>query len=358
MIRSLRLCGALSLVAFCSALAQAQETPPQDLPTIIRRLEALEQQVSELRRQAGVQTAVETVARELRQRRPAFQKIKVAEPQPAGPALPNPGAMKQMTDEEMLNPGLAKPADVAPAPDRLALVVDGIEVRRQEIDDLVRFARSFVPGGDDAVMRHVVRNVLLPRCRAQATAGDRGAALLQRASDLRKQITEGGKDFAEIARASSEDRATAAQGGSMPALERSTQPMSLAKAAFETGAGKVSAVVLSEQGAHFLLVERKGKADPKDPGSPLVVTARQILLAWPATSADRPPARIELVDPSLRAALPEGTSPVDRTAEFGDMQQSEADAIRAKEKLMNKDGVDADGTITPDKKGVPDKKGG
>ncbi|MBK9384695.1 MAG: peptidylprolyl isomerase [Planctomycetes bacterium] len=351
MIRPLRLCGALSLVAFCSSFALAQETPPQDLATILRRLETLEQQVSELRRQAGVQTAVETVARELRQRRPAFQKIKLAEPQAAGPVLPNPGAVKQTTDEEMLNPGLAKTPDVAPAPDRLALVVDGIEIRRQEIDDLVRFARSFVTGGDDAVMRHVVRNVLIPRCRAQAVSGDRGAALLQRAADLRKQIAEGGKDFAEIARSASEDRATAAQGGSMPALERSTQPMPLAKAAFETAAGKLSSVVLSEQGAHFLLVERKGKADPKDPGSPLVVTARQILVGWPAGSADRPPARIELLDPSLRTALPEGTKPVDRTTEFGDMQQSEDDALRAKQKLMGKDAVDADGTVVPAKKG-------
>ncbi|MBL8901319.1 MAG: peptidylprolyl isomerase [Planctomycetes bacterium] len=351
MIRPLRLCGALSLVAFCSAFAQAQTTPSDDLAAILRRLETLEQQVSELRRQAGVQTAVETVARELRQRRPTYQKFKVAEPQAAGPVLPNAGDPRKMSDEEMLNPGLMKPTEVAPAPDRLALVIDGVEVRRQEIDDLVRFARSFVTGGDDAVLRHVVRNVLFPRCRAQAASSDRGAALLQRASDLRQQIVDGGKNFAEVAKASSEDRATAAEGGALPALERSTQPMALAKAAFETASGKVSPVVLSELGAHFLLIERKGKADPKDPASPLVVTARQILLAWPNASADRPAARIELVDPSLRAALPDGTQPVDRTAEFFDMKSAEADALQAKQKAIGQDAVDADGTVVPAKKG-------
>ena len=355
MIRILRLCGALSILA-CGASASLAQTPPQDdVATILRRLEALEVQVAELRRQAGVQTAVETVARELRQRRPSFQKIKVAEPQPAGPSPAASGDVKEISDAEMLNPGEFKPPAPAPVPDRLALVVDGIEVRRQEIDDLVRFARSVVQGGDDAVLRHVLQAVLLPRLRAQSAAGAASTSILQLANELRQQVVDGGKDFAELAREKSQDAGTAAQGGALPALERSAQPMALAKAAFETGVGKVSPVVLSELGAHFLLVERKGKADPKNPSSPLVVNARQVLLAWPQATADRPAPRIELLDPSLRAALPVDAAIVDRTNEFGDQLQADRDASAAKQQALEKEKA-LKNPINPD--AIPPKKGG
>lgn len=348
MNRYLRLSGAFSLLCLFPSLGIAQGANADDLNAIMKRLEALEQQVTELRRQAGVQTAVETVARELRQRRPRFQKIRSTQPANTGASLADQKALALGADNSKLD---QLPAAVPTmVPDRLALRIDGIEIKRQEIDDCIRFARSVVQGSDESVLKHVMERVLVPRCTAQAAGGDAGIEdVLTRANALRSQIVDGGEEFASVATASSEDQASAASGGVLAPMERSAQPMMVAKAAFETAAGNVSPVVLSEQGAHFLYVEKKGKADPKDPASPLVVTARQVLVKWPAGSTEKPAPRIELFDSTLRAALPSGATIIDHSTEMDDMRASEL--APAKHTHVDADG---DNVATP----PAPKKGG
>ncbi len=85
----------------------------------------------------------------------------------------------------------------------------------------------------------------------------------QKAEELRKQVTEGGKDFAEVAKASSEDVGSKSSGGDLGFNRRENWVPEFANAAFALKAGEVSPVVESPFGFHVIKVEERKAATEK-----------------------------------------------------------------------------------------------
>ena len=83
-----------------------------------------------------------------------------------------------------------------------------------------------------------------------------------RALELRKQI-EGGKDFAQVAKESSDDPGSKAQGGELGWNERSSFVPAFAQAAFNLKVGELSEPVITPFGWHLLQVEEKKPAEEK-----------------------------------------------------------------------------------------------
>jgi peptidyl-prolyl cis-trans isomerase D len=104
------------------------------------------------------------------------------------------------------------------------------------------------------------RQILL-QVPANATP-EQKAQVLARAQGLAKEL-EGGKDFAEVARASSEDTGSKAKGGDLGWVERTSWEPELANAAFALEAGKVTQPVETKYGIHLVKVEEKRPAQDK-----------------------------------------------------------------------------------------------
>ncbi|WP_257456213.1 peptidylprolyl isomerase [Archangium lipolyticum] len=104
------------------------------------------------------------------------------------------------------------------------------------------------------------RQILL-KVPANATP-EQKAQVLTRAQGLAKEI-EGGKDFAEVARASSEDAGSKANGGDLGWVERGNWEPELANAAFALEAGKVTQPIETKYGIHLVKVEEKKPAQDK-----------------------------------------------------------------------------------------------
>ncbi|MGZ3457251.1 MAG: peptidylprolyl isomerase [Archangium sp.] len=88
------------------------------------------------------------------------------------------------------------------------------------------------------------------------------AKALERAQALLKDV-EGGKDFAEVAKASSEDPGTKANGGDLGWVERGNWDPALASAAFALEPGKVTQPIETKYGIHLVKVEEKKPAQDK-----------------------------------------------------------------------------------------------
>ena len=103
---------------------------------------------------------------------------------------------------------------------------------------------------------------ILVKVAPEATPEQKAQAM-QRAQALRKEI-EGGKDFAEVARASSEDPGTKPAGGDLGWVERGNWEPALANAAFALDAGQMTQPVETKFGIHLVKVdEKKPAADKK-----------------------------------------------------------------------------------------------
>jgi len=79
---------------------------------------------------------------------------------------------------------------------------------------------------------------------------------LKKAKDLRKKI-EDGAEFAEVAKASSEDPESAPRGGDLDFILKGWMPPSFEKAAFDTAVGEVSQPVETQFGYHVIRVSEK-----------------------------------------------------------------------------------------------------
>jgi parvulin-like peptidyl-prolyl isomerase len=89
---------------------------------------------------------------------------------------------------------------------------------------------------------------------------------------------QGGEDFAEVARASSDDTGTAPLGGDLGWFRRGQMVPEFENVAFAMGAGRVSGVVESLFGYHIIKVERvRGRSE---------VQARHILIVPETSQAD------------------------------------------------------------------------
>jgi peptidyl-prolyl cis-trans isomerase D len=110
--------------------------------------------------------------------------------------------------------------------------------------------------GEQARARHI-----LVRMARGASEAEKSAAH-DKAVALRKEI-QGGKDFAEVARASSDDTGSKAQGGELGWNERSAWVPAFSQAAFNLKIGEVSEPVLTPFGWHLIQVEERKPAEEK-----------------------------------------------------------------------------------------------
>ncbi|MBM7114969.1 peptidylprolyl isomerase [Archangium primigenium] len=102
---------------------------------------------------------------------------------------------------------------------------------------------------------------ILVKLAPEATPEQKSQALA-RAQALRQEL-EGGKDFATVASASSEDPGTKASGGDLGWVERGNWDPALANAAFALEAGKVTEPVETRFGVHLVKVEEKKPAQDR-----------------------------------------------------------------------------------------------
>ncbi|HEX8825523.1 MAG TPA: peptidylprolyl isomerase, partial [Archangium sp.] len=146
-------------------------------------------------------------------------------------------------------------ADKVPAPSAADLNTYK-QAHQKEIQDYYE-ANRFVYQQPERIR---ARQVLL-KVAPEATPEQKARAM-ERAQALRKEI-DGGKDFAEVARASSEDPGTKAAGGDLGWVERGNWEPALANAAFALNAGEVTQPVETKFGIHLVKVEEKKPAQDK-----------------------------------------------------------------------------------------------
>jgi peptidyl-prolyl cis-trans isomerase D len=103
---------------------------------------------------------------------------------------------------------------------------------------------------------------VLVRLAPGATSQQKSAAK-ERAEAIRKDVTEGEKDFATVAKERSEDPGTKATGGDLGWVERGSLEPALADAMFSLEAGKVSEPIETTLGYHVVKVEEKQAASDK-----------------------------------------------------------------------------------------------
>jgi peptidyl-prolyl cis-trans isomerase D len=169
--------------------------------------------------------------------------------------------------------------------------------------------------GEQVRARHIL--IKLPRT---ATDADKKAGF-ERATELRKEIL-GGKDFAEAARASSDDPGSKTKGGELGWNEKTAWVPAFAQAAFNLPIGEVSEPVLTPFGFHLIQVEEKRPAEEK-PVAAVSGEIAQILLrqerARALAEADAKKALAALQKgTSLATQFPEKKEEDDTPAEAGD----------------------------------------
>ncbi|AEI66080.1 SurA N-terminal domain-containing protein [Corallococcus macrosporus] len=146
-------------------------------------------------------------------------------------------------------------ADKVPAP-TAAQLTEWKKAHEKEIKEYFE-ANRFVYQQPERIRARQVLVKLPP----EATAEQKKAAL-EKAQALRKEI-EGGKDFAQVARDSSEDPGSKARGGDLGWVERGSWEPALADAAFALKQGEVTQPVETKFGVHLVKVEEKQAAQDK-----------------------------------------------------------------------------------------------
>ena len=170
--------------------------------------------------------------------------------------------------------------------------------------------------GEQVRVRHI-----LVRMGRDPSDGEKTAAH-DKALALRKQIQDG-KDFAEVARESSDDPGSKAQGGELGWNERSTFVPAFAQAAFNLKVGELSEPVLTPFGWHLLQVEEKKPAEEK----PLASVSNDI--AQILVKRQRASALAEADAKRAAVALQKGTS---LATQFPDKKDADAQSVEAGEK--------------------------
>ncbi|HZW88562.1 MAG TPA: SurA N-terminal domain-containing protein [Myxococcaceae bacterium] len=142
-----------------------------------------------------------------------------------------------------------------------------------------------------------------------------------RALELRKEI-QGGKDFAQVAKESSDDPGSKMQGGELGWNERTAFVPSFAQAAFNLKIGELSEPVITPFGWHLLLVEEK-KAPEEKPLASVSGEIAQVLLR-----KERASALAEADAKKASAALQKGTT---LATQFPDKKDKDAQSVDAGE---------------------------
>jgi peptidyl-prolyl cis-trans isomerase D len=165
--------------------------------------------------------------------------------------------------------------------------------------------------GEQVRLRHIL--VRMNRNPAE----DEKVKAHDRALELRKQI-EGGKDFAQVARESSDDPGSKTQGGELGWNERSSFVPSFAQAAFNLKVGELSEPVITPFGWHLIQVEEKKPPEEK----PLASVSGEI--AQVLLRKERASALAEADARKAAAAIQKGTS---LATQFPDKKDKDAATV-------------------------------
>jgi len=176
--------------------------------------------------------------------------------------------------------------------------------------------KSSYSKGEQVRARHIL--IRLPKNASEAEK----KTAWEKANALRKEIQDG-KDFAAVARTSSDDEGSKAQGGELGWNERSAWVPAFAQAAFNLPIGEVSEPVPTPFGFHLIQVEEKKPAEEK----PLDSVAAEI--AQILTKRERARALAEADASKALAALKKGTS---LATQFLDTKEEDAPALEPGEK--------------------------
>ena len=165
--------------------------------------------------------------------------------------------------------------------------------------------------GEQVRLRHIL--VRMNRNPAE----DEKAKAHERALELRKQI-QGGKDFAQVAKESSDDTGSKAQGGELGWNEKGTFVPAFAQAAFNLKIGELSEPVLTPFGWHLIEVQEKKPAEEK----PLAAVSGEI--AQILLKKERASALAEADAKKAAAAVQKGTT---LATQFPDKKDQDAQAV-------------------------------
>jgi peptidyl-prolyl cis-trans isomerase D len=147
-------------------------------------------------------------------------------------------------------------ADKVPAP-TAAQLEEFKKANAQQLSDFYETNRFMYQQPERAKVRQI-----LVQLAPEATAEQKAAAR-ERAEAIRKEIVEGGKDFAAVARERSEDPGTKAAGGDLGQVERGSLDPALADAVFSLEPNSVSEPIETRLGYHVVKVEEKQPAADK-----------------------------------------------------------------------------------------------
>ncbi|HZA13421.1 MAG TPA: SurA N-terminal domain-containing protein [Myxococcaceae bacterium] len=143
----------------------------------------------------------------------------------------------------------------APKPDEIAAFARD---HAKEIADYYEANKFAYNQPEQVRARHILIKV------EKDAPAEKKADARKRIEDLRKQIVEGGKDFAELAGQHSEDPGSKQQGGDLGFNSADAWVKPFADAAFALKPGEVSAPVESDFGVHLIKVEEKRAAQNKE----------------------------------------------------------------------------------------------
>jgi peptidyl-prolyl cis-trans isomerase D len=125
-----------------------------------------------------------------------------------------------------------------------------VEVTRTEVERYYRANRDefAVPARAEVLYTYMSK---------AATAADTAVAL-ERAEEFRQLVVEEGEDFGELARAESDDRASAGEGGHLGTFARGEMVPAFEEVAFALAPGEISDPVRTDYGWHVIEVLSRG----------------------------------------------------------------------------------------------------
>ncbi len=147
-------------------------------------------------------------------------------------------------------------ADKVPAPTPQQLE-EYRKAHEKEISDYYAANQSVYKQPERVKARQILVKV------AEGATAEQKEAAKARAQAMRQELTEGGKDFAAVAKERSEDPGTTANGGDLGWVERKSLEPAVADAVFALEPNKISEPIESKLGYHVVKVEQKNPGADK-----------------------------------------------------------------------------------------------
>jgi peptidyl-prolyl cis-trans isomerase D len=148
-------------------------------------------------------------------------------------------------------------ADKVPAPTP-AEVTAYKQAHKKEIEDFYNANKASYEQPEKVRARHILVKV------DRGAAEDKKNEAKKKLEDLRKQIVDGGKDFAAVAKDVSEDLGSKPTGGDLGLQDRQAWVPEFANSAFSLKPGEVSQPVETQFGFHLIKAEEKKASEKKE----------------------------------------------------------------------------------------------